>query len=115
MPGTHGIDQRADTFLALFDANGTSLLAANDDHDGAADFSSRIVWQAPAAGTYAVRVSNRAALTGCTTDYELWLEELATHSFFTYLPLVIKNAQQTPSQVVAESVARPRLPFRHPA
>jgi len=81
--------QRADTFLALFGADGHTLLAANDDYDGTKDYSSRIVWQAPTDGVYYVRITNRAGLTGCNTDYDVWIErrEMA----YIYLPMVARN------------------------
>ena len=44
--------QRADTFLALYDTDGQTLLAANDDYQEAPDYSSQIVWQAPTTGVY---------------------------------------------------------------
>jgi len=82
--------QRADTFLALFDADGRTLLMANDDCPGTADYSSRIVWMAPQDGMYYVRVTNRSGLTGYRTDYDLLIEgELKP---CLYLPVVIRNA-----------------------
>jgi hypothetical protein len=81
--------RRADTFLSLFDADGETLLAANDDYQGAGDYSSRIVWQAPAGGTYYVRTTNRTNLDGCLTDYDLWLEE--REEFRVYLPVTLRN------------------------
>jgi len=88
--------QRADTFLALFDTDASTLLAANDDYDGApeTDYSSRIVWQAPADGDYYVRTTNRAGLTGCATDYDLLIEEQAQQEpemVFIYLPIVMRD------------------------
>jgi hypothetical protein len=96
--------RRADTFLAVYDTDGTTLLAANDDYEGSTDFSSRVVWQAPADGTYYARVSNRAALTGCLTTYDLWLESHSDEGFYFYLPLVQKN--KVTAQAV-EPVAQP--------
>jgi uncharacterized repeat protein (TIGR01451 family) len=88
--------QRADTFLALFDTDGSTLLAADDDYDGApeTDYSSRIVWQAPADGDYYVRTTNRAGLIGCATDYDLLIEEQAQQEpemVFIYLPIVMRD------------------------
>ena len=72
---TDSYGQRADTFLALYDTNGETLLAANDDYQGAPDYSSQIVWQAPASGKYYIHVTNRADLTCCQTNYRVWVLE----------------------------------------
>ncbi len=81
--------QRTDTYLALFDADGETLLVANDDYANATDYSSRVVWKAPAAGTYYVRITNQAGLTGCSTEYDIWIEVRET--FALYLPLVARQ------------------------
>jgi hypothetical protein len=81
--------QRADTFLVLFDTDAQTPLAANDDYEGATDYSSRIVWQAHADGVYYVRVTNRAGLFGCNTDYHVWVERQDFH--YLYLPIVMRN------------------------
>jgi uncharacterized repeat protein (TIGR01451 family) len=81
--------QRADTYLALFDRDGQRLLAANDDSEGTADYSSRIVWQAPVDGAYYVRTTNRGELSGYRTDYDLLIEGLKPSTI--YLPIVTRN------------------------
>jgi hypothetical protein len=78
--------QRTDTFLTLFDTDGTTVLLANDDYADTTDFSSRIVWQAPANGVYYVRITNRTQLSGCDTEYEVWLE--AKEMYRLFLPVV---------------------------
>jgi hypothetical protein len=83
--------QRADTALALYDTDARTLLAFSDDFSGTTDFSSRIVWQAQADGVYYVRTSNRARLTGCHTEYELWIEEKVEVGVYLYLPLVMRE------------------------
>ena len=90
--------QRADTFLALVDADGHTLLAANDDYAGATDYSSRIIWQAPSNDVYYVRVTNQAGLTGCNTDYDILVEHQEIPTM--YLPLVMRNHS---AATVAES------------
>jgi hypothetical protein len=75
--------QRADTLLYLYDTDGETLLAASDDD------STRIVWQARTAGVYYLLITNRAGLTGCETDYDLWIEPLERS--FVYLPIIIRN------------------------
>ncbi|MGD8487718.1 MAG: SdrD B-like domain-containing protein [Anaerolineae bacterium] len=84
--------QRADTFLALFDTDGQSLLASSDDYQGTTDYSSRVRWQAPESGMYYVRTRNRAALSGCLTDYEVWIEQ--RDRLHVYLPLVMRNLNE---------------------
>jgi len=83
--------QRADTFLTLFGTDGRTMLAANDDHPGATDYSSRIVWMAPTDGVYYVRITNRAGLVGYRTDYDLLIESEYASSII-YLPIVMRNS-----------------------
>jgi hypothetical protein len=81
--------QRADTFLALYDTDASTLLAANDDCPGANDYSSCIVWEAPSNGVYYLHTSNRANLDGCATDYDLSIER--QDLFQLYLPMLVKD------------------------
>jgi hypothetical protein len=100
--------QRADTFLALYDTDAQTLLAANDDYEGTTDYSSRVVWQAPADGVYYVHTTNRAELTGCHTDYDLWLEaSQVVEGAYLYLPIVMRNegaSALAPAEEVVEQV-----------
>jgi hypothetical protein len=91
---TSSYGQRADTFLALFDTDGTTLLVGNDDFEGTTDFSSQIVWHAPADGVYYIRVTNRAGLDGCYTDYSLWL---GGDVYQLYVPLVFNEDISEPA------------------
>jgi uncharacterized repeat protein (TIGR01451 family) len=84
----------ADTFLSVIDADGVTVWAVNDDCPGATDGSSCLAWTAPASGLYYVRISNRDGLTGCNTEYEVWIET-QTPPVFIYLPLVTRNAAPT--------------------
>jgi len=60
----------SDTYLYLYDADGATLLAANDDYGGT--LASKIIWQAPANGTYYVMVKHwNPNVGGCGTGYEL--------------------------------------------
>jgi hypothetical protein len=47
------------------------------------------VWTAPRDGSYYVKVTNRAELTGCATDYEVWIE--VEEKLVLYLPLVFRH------------------------
>ena len=83
--------QRADTILALFDTDEQTLLAQNDDYPlGANDGSSRIIWQAPAMGSYYVRITNKRDLTGERTDYDLRVQGEST-PLTIYLPVVMRD------------------------
>jgi hypothetical protein len=93
--------QRADTFLTLLDTDGRTRLATNDDYRGTTDYSSRIVWKARDDGVYYVRTTNKAELTGCQTDYDVWIEHLAKYTI--YLPIVMRNMRPT-AAAGAESV-----------
>jgi hypothetical protein len=79
--------RRADTIVTLFDADASTMLAANDDYEGTTDFSSRLIWQATRDGVYYVRITNRAGLSGCATDYRVWVERL--EQTLIYLPIVL--------------------------
>ena len=82
---------RADTVLALYDTDGSSLLMANDDYEGTIDFSSQLVWDAPADGVYFVQTTNKAGLTQGLTEYDLWIEQMAVPENPTiYLPFVTR-------------------------
>jgi uncharacterized repeat protein (TIGR01451 family) len=85
--------QRADTHLALFDMDGQTLLIANDDYAGSVDHSSRLIWKATDTGEFFIRTTNRAALEGFHTEYNIWVDEEKVH--FVYLPLLIKPPSPT--------------------
>jgi uncharacterized repeat protein (TIGR01451 family) len=83
----------ADTFLTVVGTDGVTVLAVNDDCPGATDGSSCIVWTAPSSGVYYVRTSNRDGLSGCNTEYEVWVET-RTEPVRVYLPLVMRDFTQ---------------------
>ncbi len=67
---TANLSPGADTYLYLYDTNGTTLLAANDDYGGT--LASRIEWTPAATGTYYVAVKHwNPNVTGCGTSYDL--------------------------------------------
>jgi uncharacterized repeat protein (TIGR01451 family) len=90
---TDAYGQRADTFLALYDRDGETLLAANDDYRGSPDYSSQIVWQARDSGVYYLHVTNRAGLTCCQTNYRVWVLEEPQTNLNYFLPMVNKSNQ----------------------
>ena len=67
---TSSLGTSADTYLYLYDTDGATPLAANDDYGGT--LASRIMWQAPADGTYYVMVKHwNPNVGGCGTSYDL--------------------------------------------
>ncbi|MEO0074431.1 MAG: SMP-30/gluconolactonase/LRE family protein, partial [candidate division WOR-3 bacterium] len=88
---TSDLGPGADTYLYLYDTDGATLLASNDDYGGT--LASRIEWSAPADGTYfaVVRHWNPNA-GGCGTAYKLILLTTPTPSV-TYVSLFGWGAQ----------------------
>lgn len=73
---TRNLQGGADTTLTLYDMDGVTFLAFNDDYVGEPP-SSRIVWRAPAEGTYFVRVASfDPDLGGCQMSYEVLARRL---------------------------------------
>ena len=72
---TSATGQRADTVLSLYNQDLSTMILSSDDYDGSPDYSSRLVWEAPADGIYYLQVKNRAGLIASETDYALWLEQ----------------------------------------
>jgi uncharacterized repeat protein (TIGR01451 family) len=80
----------ADTELAIYDQEGIAELVSSDDYSEVAAPSSQIEWEAPADGTYYILLTNAEAVTGCETNYEIWLERTqAPDKGDIYLPLVV--------------------------
>jgi hypothetical protein len=90
---TSSYGQRADTILALYDTDGATLLAANDDYQGAPDYSSQIVWRVPVPGVYYLHVTNRADLTCCQTNYKVWVVKQPQINLRFFLPIINRNYQ----------------------
>ena len=73
---TENLGPGADTYLYLYDTDGTTLLAANDDYSGT--LASQITWQAPADGTYYVQAKHwNPNVGGCGTNYDFSVSLLA--------------------------------------
>lgn len=87
---TAGLGVRSDTYLYLYDTDGTTLLAANDDYAGS--LASQIEWTAASNGSYYVLVKHwNPNVGGCGTGYTLSVQ---TPEQQFYLPLIQKG--QTP-------------------
>jgi len=67
---TSMLSGNADTVLTLYQANGTTWIADNDDFSGSSPYlESRIQWTCVTSGTYTLRVTN--TMTGVTGSYRL--------------------------------------------
>ncbi len=83
---TEDLGELSDTYLYLYDTDGETLLAVNDD-DGE-NLASRIDWTAPADGTYYVLVRHwNPSAAGCGTGYTIRLARIRS----LYLPVVLRG------------------------
>ena len=99
LDGTPCAAPQPDTDLALFDTNGTTQLAFNDDIDGQTNFCSQVVAVVGAPGTYFLRVRSSAQFQ--PTD------------LFTYRVVVVLTAPQF-TEVEPNNVAAQADPFTAP-
>lgn len=91
---TSDLGPAADTYLYLYDTDGTTLLAANDDYGGS--LASQIEWSPPITDTYYVLVKHwNPNVGGCGTGYDLTLAKALTNR--VYLPLVLRNSAPSAS------------------
>jgi len=100
---TSNLDIAADTYIYLYDTDGTTLLAAADDYGGT--LASRIEWQAAADGTYYVAVKHwNPNVGGCGTTYDLSIGLLQPDlPYKIYFPIIMKghSAPGSSQQLVA--------------
>ncbi|MBI5839740.1 MAG: S-layer homology domain-containing protein [Chloroflexi bacterium] len=95
--GTLGVS--ADTYLYLYDTNGTTLISSNDDSNGS--LASEIEWTAPQDGTYYALVKHWNPSTGgCGTQYNLNVQEVLLDAF----PVVTSILRADTSPTSAASV-----------
>jgi Zn-dependent metalloprotease len=67
---TSNLGSRSDTYMYLYDTDGTTLITYDDD--GGGGLASRIEWTAPANGTYYVRVRHYSSnVYGPDANYDL--------------------------------------------
>jgi hypothetical protein len=85
---TKGLGWGMDTVLYIYDIDGSTLLAENDD--GGEGLASRIAWTPPTTGTYYVEVEPfDSDNTGyCDAIYDLMIMPVRAE---IYLPLVMRN------------------------
>jgi len=85
---TLNLGPAADTYLFLYDVDGTTLLAENDDFGGS--LASQIEWTAPVTGTYYLLVKHwNPNIGGCYTNYDVLVTFALTPRM--YLPAVFRN------------------------
>ena len=90
---TENVGGYADTVLYLYDTDGSTLLAYNDDYEGLG-WASFIEWSAPADGTYYIKVEHfDPHAAGCETVYTLsvGLGQSGESGNKVYLPVVLRN------------------------
>jgi hypothetical protein len=96
----------ADTYLYLYDTDGSALLNSNDDSGGS--LASQIDWVAPADGTYYALVKHwNPSVYGCETFYDLSINEGRSSPLpnEVYLPLILKHSVSGPDLVVDSLIA----------
>jgi hypothetical protein len=99
---TAGLGPAADTYLYLYEVDGSTLLASNDDYNGT--LASAIKWKAPTSGTYYVRVAHwNPNLGGCGTTYDvLFTDQAVSSGAKLFIPLLFKDfssAQSEPQSI----------------
>jgi hypothetical protein len=73
---TSNLGASADTYLYLYDTNGATVLASNDDNGGT--LASQITWQAPTDGVFYLLVEDwNPSIGGCRTSYDLSITNTA--------------------------------------
>jgi hypothetical protein len=78
---TFSLSGSSDTYLYLYDTDGVTLLASNDDFGGT--LASQLVWQAPTTGTYVVLVRHwNPNVGGCGTRYSFTVFEGVGYRIF---------------------------------
>ncbi len=103
---TSSYGQRADTFVEVYAADGTTRLAANDDSGSTTDFSSELVFQAATTGDVLIKTTNRVGITGFHTDYDIQVEVEPIN--MVYLPIIINPGQGSTSKSSSvQKIARP--------
>jgi hypothetical protein len=85
---TSNLGASADTYLYLYDTDGTTLITSNDDSNDS--LASQIEWTAPQNGTYYALVEGwNPNTSGCGTSYDFLIKEEPSQ-FLIYFPLVYR-------------------------
>jgi YVTN family beta-propeller protein len=87
-----------DTVLRLYDVDGATLLAINDDYPGSPEpLASQIVWTAPAAGPYYLMVRDYYSRGDCL-GYSIRLaEQTSSQRARSFLPAIRRAVPPTPT------------------
>ncbi len=84
---TFNLGPISDTYLYLYDTDGVTLLASNDDYSGS--LASHIKWTAPASGIYYILVKHwNPNAGGCGATYDVGVILDLTNEVF--LPIILK-------------------------
>ncbi|GAB4423997.1 MAG: hypothetical protein Kow0031_02780 [Anaerolineae bacterium] len=96
-----------DTYLYLYDQNGQTVLAQNDDIEYGVNVASRLEWTAPTNGVYYLKIRDWSTTTaGSAVTYDIWIiEELQNRVF---LPVIIKTGGLTAG--LPPAAAPPEVP-----
>ena len=82
---TMNLSSGVDTYIELYDIDGVTLLAS--DNDSGERLASNLTWEAPASGAYYIRVSQSpGSAFGCSASYEISFEG----ENLIYLPMTIR-------------------------
>jgi C1A family cysteine protease len=89
---TSNLGASNDTVLELYDTNGTTELASNDNCPGSGLASCINNWSDPDSGTYFIKVRNSSAQGGCTGyGYDLAVvSESSSKTTDVFLPIIMK-------------------------
>jgi hypothetical protein len=102
---TSNLISPTDTVLELYDSDGTTSLAKNDDINWPSDPASQIITMAVRTGTYYAKVSSFGGVGGCGYGYNLGLTSGSTKYF---LPLMMAPASLAINGLeVTQSVQNP--------
>ncbi len=86
---TSALGASVDTLLELYDTDGVTRLASDDNSGGGK--ASRLGWTPGSSGTYFVRVGRTVSgATGCSARYTLGITSAAVDGRSLYLPLVTR-------------------------
>jgi murein DD-endopeptidase MepM/ murein hydrolase activator NlpD/Tol biopolymer transport system component len=76
-----------DSVIEIYAGSGTILASSNDSRT---DSSSALVWKAPEAGTYFIKVTpSTLSSVGCEANYALTVQEQAVSGYNIFMPSVI--------------------------
>ena len=101
---TSALAANVDTILELYDTDGVTRLASDDNGGGGK--ASRIDWQSSHDGTYFVRVSMASgSVFGCSATYGLRVEAMKQ----TYLPADHQTLAATLARDIDSSAVRDKL------